>query len=626
MSITEIIKALEIKIRYHNYAYFVLNQPEISDHEFDNLVEELKSLNPASNIFSELISDRVNAKILHEFPMLSLNKCYLFDDFLRWYKNVNESLIAMPKIDGIACSIKYNKFGELFLVTTRGDGNYGEDVTDNIKFIVPRKISAANVEIRGEVFLDPFRFKKKYNLNFSNPRNLIAGLVRIKNPENFLSYKPSFISYDIYGFPFLMESQKFNYLQFLGFKCVPIQILKTLTECRQIYNFFFSNRQNINYEIDGVVFKVNRIKEQIMAGITVHHPRYCIAYKFHGEGKETKLVNISWSASRTGILTPIAIVEPTNVYGVQISKISLHNLSRFKFFNPSHEAIVRISRRGDVIPYVEEILNSTNIIYCYPEFCLSCCSVNIIENGILYCSKPTICTAIQIKKFTYFCSTLGIDGFGEELISCLVKSKTIITFADIFRITPEILLKVTHIGSLLSEKLFQQIKKQAFLVSSLLIALGIDELGLGVIKRIDNFDKTVEILRFISFYEFSKLKGIGKSISLSIKKGLLVFNPELDFLLSKICVLNLKNQHNYLQHPFFNKYIAFTGKFLKITRKDAEENVQNAGGYISRSVTNKTDFLVLGQIISSSKLSTAKNKTTTVLSESEFLSLLYTKQ
>lgn len=625
MSTVEIIKALEIKIRYHNYAYFILNQPEISDCEFDDLVEELKKLSPTSNIFSELTTDRAGAKVLHEFPMLSLNKCYLFDDFLKWHKSVNESLIVMPKIDGIACSIKYNKFGELFSVTTRGDGNYGEDVTDNVKFIIPKKINAVNVEIRGEVFLDSFRFKRKYNLNFSNPRNLVAGLVRTKNPENFLSCKPSFISYDIFGFPFLMESQKFNYLQFLGFKCVPIQILKTFTECKQIYNFFFRNRQSVNYEIDGVVFKINLIKEQIKAGITVHHPKYCIAYKFHSESKETKLMNVNWSTSRTGIFTPIAIVEPTNICGVQISKISLHNLSRFKFFNPTRKAIIKISRRGDVIPHVEEIINITKNIYEYPEFCLSCRNTNIIENGILYCSKPVICTTVQVKKFAYFCSILAIDGFGEELISYLVKSKTIITFGDIFKITPEILFKASHIGTLLCEKLFQQIQKQSFLVSFLLVALGIDELGFGIIKRISNFDRIIETLRSISFHEFSKLKGIGKTISISIKKGLLIFNPELDFLLSKISILDLQNRADYLQHPFFNKHVVFTGKFLEISRKDAQQSVQSVGGYISESVTSKTNFLILGQITSSKKFLMAKTKNITVLSESEFLNLLYTK-
>lgn len=622
------IKHLEDQIRHHNRAYFVLNAPEISDPEFDQLVERLRVLKPNSPILTEIGSDlsKTGNKVVHKRPMLSLNKCYNLTDFSDWFAKIKGSVLAMPKIDGVACSIKYDSKGHLNLAATRGDGEQGEDITANVKRIkdIPTHIKIShNLEIRGEIYMRLSRFKAHYEETFSNPRNLAAGALKQKEANKSAAYELSFFPYDVGGTEFKTEFEKFEFLKSLGFIPMPVSLAGNPKACEQVYKDWAKKRLDLDYEIDGVVFRANQVSEQARLGITAHHPKWSIAYKFQGESAQTQLLDVEWSLGRTGAITPVAIFEPVWVSGAMISRASLHNLTIFESLHLTKGAFIQVVRRGGVIPHVEQVLESIGTPLHAPKHCPSCHKATIIDGEFLCCPEPENCPEIIAGRLIHFCSVLELEGFGEKIITSLIKAGLLKQPADLFKLRYEDLIKLERMGDILVKKLLNQVEqKRALSLSMFLTALGFDELGPSIAEVLANKFETLEALQQASFEELTSIFGIGESIAQSIQQGFKAFEPEIEALLKEVKITKPEKAIFDSGHPLFGKSVVFTGTLTQFERKEAQKKVRALGGQTPSSISASTDYLVVGDGPVSTKQKRAQKLGVKVLTEAEFLDLI----
>ncbi|MFH1728456.1 MAG: NAD-dependent DNA ligase LigA [Pseudomonadota bacterium] len=636
------------QIDFHNYRYFVLNDPQISDYDFDKLVEQLKSLNPLHPILDKIgagIETIVSGfdVIQHKTQMLSLDKCYEDDDLIKWAKDIHSDFLVMPKIDGLAISLRYDKFGKLFIGATRGDGLKGENITKNVKQIqdIPNqvdlskidnfKISSRDIEIRGEAFMQLSTFEK-YKDNFSNPRNLAAGAIKQKDETKTGEYGLSFYAYDILGFDFKDEKDKFSVLEKLGF---PILLHKFYIKdnLNQAYAFFLSEKNKLDYEIDGLVYRVSKISEQIKLGNTAHHPRYAIAYKFEGETGVTVLKDIEWSVARTHVITPVALIEPIKLSGAMVSRASLHNIGIFKKLKLSKNCQISVVRRGGVIPHVEKVVNQGNENIDPPSKCPSCGSETYFSDDFLYCSNKTTCKQANISYLEYFIKALEIDGLGNKHIEQLYENSLVRKPADFFRLTKQDLMPLDRMGEKLASKIIQNISlKKEITLDSFLYSLGIKDLGKQIAKIIASFGD-LEKIKNTSKEDLGLIHSIGENIAESIELGLKEKEEIINDLLNYIIIVENQSAAGKVDSIFYKKSVLFTGKMESLDRRAAQDIVKIFGGNISSTVTKDLDFLVVGNEVfenyKSGKLPTGKLKKATnynksgsqiyIISEGKFL-------
>ncbi len=646
MSSADILE-LERLIRYHNRAYFVLNKPEISDPEFDQLVERLKRLKPNSSVLTEIGSDLSvsSKKVTHKRPMLSLDKCYGQRDFEKWFEKIKGSVLGMPKTDGIACSIHYDSHGNLTLAATRGDGEVGEDITANVLRIkgIPSKIplnppllkgeasppfekgGQGGFEIRGEVYMKLSRFREHYAKEFSNPRNLAAGALKQKESDKSAAYGLSFLAYDIDGTSLATESEKFAFLKSLGFEVMETHVFQRPEECEQHYRDWAKRRSNLDYEIDGVVFRADQVSEQTRLGVTAHHPKWSIAYKFQGESASTQLLGVEWSLGRTGVITPVAIVEPVQVSGAMVSRASLHNLTIFENLKLTEHAVVEIVRRGGVIPHVEQVFEAVGKPLNRPHDCPSCGREAVIDGEFLCCPEPETCPEIIAGRLIHFCSVLELEGFGEKIIHNLIRAGLLKEPADLFKLKLEQLLQLERMGDVLAKKLLAQVDaKRVIGLADFLTALGFDELGPTIAEALANHFGTLERLQQASSEELTSIFGIGESIAESVQHGFKAFASEIDALLKVVRIEKPTPKAENTGHPLFGKSVVFTGTLQKFERKEIQKRVRALGGLTPSTVSAQTDYLVLGggEGAPSSKHKAALKHGVKVLSEEEFEQLL----
>lgn len=626
------IKYLETKIERHNYEYFVLNKPTINDNEFDDLVQELHKLNPESPILVQIGSDlNSEKKIAHIYPMLSLDKCYDFITFNKWFERIKGPIVSMLKIDGIACSIHYDIDGILKFAVTRGDGKEGEDITKNVLRIpdIPSKIinrQSLEIEIRGEIYLPISKFNILYQNSFSNPRNLAAGALKLKDKKKSTAISHlSFFTYNIYGIDFETELEKFNYLQQIGLKIVPVKFLKTAQEYELFYQTMKFQKNELNFEIDGIVFRANSIDDQTLLGLTAHHPRWSIAYKFQGNCFNTKLTNVQWSIGRTGTITPVAIFDPVFISGTKISKASLHNLSVFRNFKLKQNSVIEIARRGNVIPHVNKVLQTHGELYVYPNKCPSCLSSTIVEKEFLFCSNFKNCQGAAASRLVHFCTILRIDGIGKKIIYQLMRANFLKEPADLFKITKQQFCSMERVNEKLATKLMYQINnKRKILLVDFLVSLGLSEVGYAIAKIISDYFKTLENILNAKIDDFKQNFGIGNSISESIVRELKILELEIKNLLDQVQIEQIKKDTLSADHLFSNKTIVFTGSLEKLGRKEAQKRALQCGCKIATSVTKSTDYLIVGSVSDkySLKHEKAKKMKIKIISEKEFLQIL----
>lgn len=657
------IEKLKEEIRHHDYLYYVVNQPEISDFEYDKLLKKLADLEEEypKLITPDSPTQRVSGKVSptfspvkHAVPMLSLDNTYSEEESMEWLKRAQKSLnkkdielVLEPKIDGVGINLTYEN-GILAIGATRGDGETGEDVTPNIKSIrsIPLRLMSSKppsfFEIRGEVYID----KKDFNeLNkkitssdeqpFANPRNAAAGSLRQKNPL-ITSQRP--LKYFIHSFG-KIEGETFNtHREFLDF-CRKLGLRTTehsklcsdINEVLAYRNELEKNRDSLAYEIDGVVVKVNSISQQKILGFTMKSPRWAIAYKFTARQSTTKLNNIRLQVGRTGTITPVADLEPVELSGVTISRATLHNFDEIKRLGVRIGDTVLLERAGDVIPKVIKVIESKRTgrekIFSIPEQCPVCggpITKEKEEEVAFRCLNPS-CPAQLERGLAHFASrgAMDIEGMGQSSVEQLIKNKMVVNFGDIYKLKKDDLLKLELFADKKAENLLAAIeksKKQP--LRRLLYGLGIHHVGEKAALLLAEKLHTIDRLMQARIEDLTTINEVGPVMAQSIadffsQKTVRMLIEEL----IKYGVNTTEPEKEKRIQPLSGKTFVFTGELKSFSRQEAENKIRELGGNPTSSVSRKTDFVVAGDS-PGSKYDKAKKLGVQIIGEEEFIKML----
>ena len=650
-------------IEKHNYYYYTLDSPRISDGEFDKLFKELQSLeqkNPEI-ITSDSPTQKIGSKPLKEFksikhsiPMLSLdnamgkNDIIAFDERIKkWLKTKdNIEYVAEPKLDGIGIEVTY-KNGILVSGSTRGDGIIGEDITENIKTIrnLPLKIYGNSfpklLEVRGEVFIktDDFKTLNKTRLGqdesiFANPRNAAAGSLRQLDSKITHSRPLSIFLYDsgkVDGYDFQTHKEFINKLIDFGLPVNPL--IKKISGVDNLIDYHSKmemDRNKLPYEIDGTVFKVNKIKLREVLGARSRSPRWALAGKFKAQQATTKILDILVQVGRTGVLTPVAKLKPVHVGGVTVTNATLHNQDEIVRKNIRVGDTVFIERAGDVIPKVVKVIKEKrpNISkkFIMPSLCPSCNNriLKINEETMIRCINVS-CPA-QIKgRVKHFASksAMNIDGLGEKIISQLVEKKLIKNISDLYSLKESSLAVLDRLGPKSAKNIISSIQKsKTSNFPRFIYALGIRNVGENAARALyEKFGNDINRLRTTSIevleniddigpimakaiFQFFKSKNNQEMITKCFEKGLVLFENEI------------KKGTSLVGNTF-----VITGKLKTLSRSEAKKTIENLGGHVKSSVSNKTNYLIRG-FEPGTKLKKASKVGVKILSEEEFLYML----
>jgi len=626
------IKQLEAEIQKHNNLYWNENAPIISDQEYDLLVEQLKQLNPNSPVLTEIPENNYGTPVTHKIPMLSMDKAYDLKTIKSWAKKMTcKTFVASAKMDGSACSIIY-KDGVLIEASTRGNGQVGEDVTENVKQIanVPltlpnltsangnRNISLKSgiVEIRGEVIM-PLSVFKKYKDTNSNPRNMAAGSLKQKDPQVTKERNLKFYAYK--SLTRLNESESFRMLEDMGFTTAPYMLCDE-QGFEEAYNYFNGKRDEYDFELDGVIFTIDDIKEQESLGNTSHHPRCSLAWKFQGETSTTKLIDIEWSVSKTGVITPVAIVEPVNLSGAMVTKASIHHANFVKAKGFTKNCIVEMCRRGMVIPHIERVVSAGNGSFEIPAKCPSCGANTEMRSDFLFCTSSD-CGDQTIGKIENFIKVCEIDGLGRSLITQLYETGLVSEFSDLYTLTKEkILGNMDRVGDKTAENILSEIdKKRTLPLNVFLRSLNISELGKKMSSLLAKEFETLDKVRSIKVSDIESIDGVGPIISSKIVSGLLESSEIIDNLLKYVTVVDMPKQ---VIGVLNGKSFVFTGT-LSVDRKEAQKKVIALGGECPSSVGKDLSYLVCGEgADGSSKYKKAEKYGVSIITEDSFWKMI----
>ena len=634
-----------------NYEYYVLDNPSITDQEYDRYMQELIKIesnhpewsrddSPTKRVGGEVISEF--KKIVHEKPMLSLSNVFnedeirLFDERIK--KEVKPNYVCELKIDGLSVSLLYKK-GKLVRGATRGDGVTGEDITHNVKTIksIPLVINKPiDIEVRGEIYMSKKSFNnlnKKRAMNneelLANPRNAAAGSVRqldskiaaSRNLDCFIYHLPNPSDY---GIKTHYEALKF--MKDLGFIVNPnIELVDNIDGVLKYIDKWTSNREKLPYEIDGIVIKTNDFKQQELLGFTSKYPKWATAYKFPALEVLTKLKDIKFTVGRTGQVTPNAVLEPVRLMGSVISRATLHNEDYVLAKHIKIGDVVSIRKAGDVIPEVVEVKkdrrNGTEIEFKMIHNCPICNSVLVKKDSSYYCINDK-CDKIKIENLIHFVSrdAMYIEGFGDNIVEDFYNMgylKNVVDFYELKQYKEE-LMELEGFGNKSINNLLSNIEKSKNnSLERLLFGLGIRYVGSKTAKILAKNYLNIDNLIQASYDDLIKVKDIGEVIAKSV----------VEYFQSNRQLIEELKKHNinmsYLgktnvNENFAGKTFVLTGTLSSITRNEAKEKIEELGGNVSGSVSKKTDYVVVGEN-PGSKYENALKLGIEILTESEFL-------
>ena len=649
------IQELTEIINKANHDYYTLDNPTITDQEYDRYMEELQRLeeeypqykkidSPTQRVGSEVISEF--KKVTHEIPMLSLGDIFNEDEIIEFDEKVkkvvpNPKYVAELKIDGLSVSLLYRN-GELVRAATRGDGVVGEDITHNAKTIkdIPLRIKKPiDIEVRGEIYMSKASFKKlnENGANFANPRNAAAGSVRqldskvaaSRNLSNFIYHLPDPEDYDIHT-----HYDALNFMKELGFTVSPNnKKVNNIDELMDYINYWTKERPNLPYEIDGIVIKVNDLNDQKKLGYTARCPKWAIAYKFPAEEVLTKVRDIIFTVGRTGQVTPSAILEPVRVMGSLISKATLHNEDYVVSKDIRVGDTVSIKKAGDVIPEVVRSLHERRVgtekKFEMIKNCPMCGSVLVRkeDESAYYCMNEH-CPARWQEKLIHYTSrhALNIEGFGDRIIEDFYNLGFIKTYEDFYTLDKhkEDLMELEGYGSKKVNNLLTEIENSKNLsLERLLFGLSIRHVGQKTADILARNFKNIDNLMNASVEAIAAVKDIGMTIAKSVVK---FFEDERN----KELIAHLKDfgvNMYYLKETseeetlFTGKTFVLTGSLERFTRDEARERIEVLGGTVSSSVSRKTDVVVAGSE-AGSKLTKAEELGITIWNEEEFINNL----
>ncbi len=620
---------LERLILKHKALYYQ-GRPEISDHEYDKLEDDLRAIDPTHPVLNLIGSmPKTNEKVAHDTKMLSLGKTYDIKELLSWKQD--HSIVSAFKIDGVSCSLVYDK-GVLVLAKTRGDGEFGEDITNKIRWVqsIPKKIKIKErCEVRGELFCREANFfqlsEDMVALGLEKPnsqRNIVAGIISRKD-RNELALSIDFQAFDLLEEKITLKTEweKINFLRKLGFETPDCEIHKDEKTISAVLDSAKDFIAEGDYLIDGVVFTFNEISLHQELGSTAHHPRYRMAFKFAGEAKVTKINSIEWSVSRNGTLTPVAEVEPVELSGAMISRVTLHNYGMVKQHNLKSGDQIEIVRSGEVIPKFLRVIESSAGEFQIPSRgCAECKSDLEVKDIRLVCIN-TICPAREREAILNFIQKMGIDDLSSKRLEELMRQGLVKTIPDLYRIQAEELLKIDKVKEKLAQKLIDNIEKsRSAKLATFLGALGLTGGAFNKCEKIvaagyDTLDKifalTVETL--------STVEGFAERSASEILNSLQEKRPMIEELVAMGFVFE---ERKIVETPIKGKKICITGA-LSEKRTVIEQRIRNFGGIIVGSVSKNTDFLLSNEGDSgSSKSKKAQELGIPILNEQEFKSLL----
>lgn len=661
------IEDLKEQIREHDYKYYVLAQPAISDEQYDKLLKELEALekehpelittdSPTQRVGSDLTKDF--KPVEHKIPMLSLSNTYSEEELFDFDRRVKDGLdenekveyLVELKIDGASVSINYVN-GLLKTAATRGDGTIGEEITNNVRTIksVPLKIKKdksipyklIDFEVRGEIFMNIADFEKlnkerekKGEKTFANPRNSTAGTLKLQDPRIVARRPLNTFTYSLISSGDELKSQEENLLilRKLGFKVNEhFKKCKSIEEVIRVCKEFEILREKLKYEIDGAVIKVNSLNQQEILGSIAKAPRWAVAFKFKSKQTFTIVKSITWQVGRTGAVTPVAELEPKLLAGSTISRATLHNFDEIGRKDIRVGDTVTIEKGGDVIPKVVEVIlkerpaNSKKTKP--PEKCPTCGSKLFKPEGevAFYCENSEC--PDQIKgRLEHFASrgAMDIEGLGESLIDLFVEKGFLKTYSDIYKLKnfKNDLVAIERLGEKSISNLLESIersKEKPF--DKVLFALGIRYVGSGAAKKLAAHFKSLDSLMSATEEQITEVYEIGESISKSVIK--FFSDSHNKKIIEELKKAGLKFSFTEAKtiivgdNFFKGKSFVLTGTLTSFTREQAEEKITDYGGNVTSSVSKKTDYVLAGEK-AGSKLDKAKTLGIKILDEIEF--------
>jgi len=659
------VKSLRDKINDHNYRYYVLNDPFISDGEYDQLFRELESLeqkNPEL-ITNDSPTQRVGASALesfgtiqHKIPMLSLDNAMDKTELRAFHERLkkglstenNISIIAEPKLDGLGVELVYEN-GIFVHGSTRGDGITGENITQNLKTIpsIPLSLRTKEqnaielLEVRGEVFISKSNFKKLNSSRleegldpFANPRNAAAGSLRQLDPKITAQRPLSIFCYEagsIRGESFQSHENFLTALKAWGFPVNPeIKLVNNIEAMIDYHNELEEKRNTLPYEIDGTVFKVNNNEQRNILGTRSRSPRWAIAGKFKSQQVTTVVVDIIPSVGRTGAITPVAKLEPVNVSGVIVTNATLHNQDEIERKDVRIGDTVLIQRAGDVIPEIIKVIHekrpTDSTVYSLPEICPACEHEVFKPQGEVVSRCQNVSCSAQVKgRIEHFVSksALDIDGFGEKLVNQLVDNKMVQTVDEIFKLTFQDLVNLERMAEKSAENILNAIessKQTSF--NRFIYALGIRNVGSHLSKVIEKaFNSNIDDFMNATYDQLEEIDEVGPIVAETIIK---FWEDTSNIDLVKSCLslgVKLDPSNKLKSQKLINKIIVFTGSLTQFSRDEAKAITESHGGRASGSVSSKTDFVIAGGS-AGTKLKKANELGIPVLTEEEFLNLI----
>ncbi len=657
MGAKERINELIDLLNYHSYRYYVLDDPQISDTEYDKLFNELTELekhhpeliqehSPTKKVGYKVLTDF--KKVKHQAPMLSLSNIFNKDELFNFDERIKKLLnttnieyVCEPKLDGLAVSVHY-KDGIFSSAATRGDGEVGEDITENVRTIrnIPLKMLGKDhpehFEIRGEIVIPNKEFEKLNDIKlknnektFANPRNAAAGSVRqldskITAQRPLYFYAHSFTNEHL----FKTHTEALDIVKKWGFNTAKnILISKSINEIEKYFHELIGKREKLDVNIDGVVIKVNDTKLQASLGNIARSPRWAVAWKPPAYTATTLVKNISVQVGRTGVLTPVADLEPVELGGVEIKRATLHNASELERKDVRVGDTVVIERAGDVIPAIIRVLLEkrppNTKTFRFPEKCPDCKNRTHREGVNFVCENKNCSSRIK-EALKHFVSrdAINIDGMGEKLIEQLVDKGLVKTFSDIYILDPDELAMLDRMGKKSSHNIIEAInrsKKVSF--DKFIYALGIDLVGSENAKELAKRFTNIDEIKNSKIEDLQSIEGFGPNIAKSIVD---FFNDQeniknIQELLKK--GIELINENKLKSNKLYGLSFVITGSFDEMSRDEISSLIEENSGKVSSSVSKKTSYLVAGKD-AGSKLDKAKQFGTKIIDLNDLLELI----
>lgn len=664
MSIQQKIENLRTKLHQYNYHYYTLDQSLISDSEFDRKLKDLQELEKKHPEFFDPNSPTIRVggqitknfpNVTHEFRMYSLDNSYDFQDLEDWYQRLIKTLeteniefVTELKYDGASISVLYEN-GQLSQAITRGDGFQGDDITPNVKTIrdIPLKLQGDFPEkffMRGEIFLthDAFdkineeREKEGYDI-FMNPRNTASGSLKIQDSTEVSKRNLSAVLYQFVAQDILMNThwEILQKMKSIGFKTSQYSKLCTsLEEVKNFIEYWDKKRHHLGFDIDGIVIKVNDLKQQQILGHTAKSPRWAMAYKFKAEKVETQLLSIDYQVGRTGAVTPVANLTPVLLARTIVKRASLHNEDIINNLDLHTHDFVYVEKGGEIIPKIVGVntnkreQNAQSIEYI--QECPICKTplIKIQDQAIHFCPNETHCPPQVVGKMIHFVSrkALNIENLGSETIEQLYKEGLIQNIADFYTLTKEKLIPLERMAEKSAQNIIDGIEKSKQIpFEKVLYGIGIKHVGETIAKKLVKNFNSIDTLRQASLEELMQIEDIG----LKIAESIISFfkNEENKRILERLKSYGIQLErvdkpNEILSDVLANKTFLFTGKLSLFTRDEAENMVEKHGGRNISAVSKNLNYLVVGEK-AGSKLKKAQDiGTIIILDEQQFLDLL----